>query len=114
MDALLTDTNMKLIEHIRLVCKRPGMYMNPVNLDSLSNFINGYTLCATIDNKRTDLFRVGEPSFEDWVLKKLNIRKTSENNWVWALAMAQEGRNADISIFIEYFEEYCSVYFQKK
>lgn len=82
----LLDLCLKQVEH------RPGLYLNPVSLTSLGNFIRGYSLAKPNDNF------FGKHGFRYWYF---DIKKQPDtSNWYDSILYTFEGNEV---LALEYF-----------
>lgn len=92
-----------------LVKKRPGMYLYPISIDSLRNFISGYTASLLgFDIEKSRYFGFKD-SFFDWMVSKLGGKISPSASWVTILKDGVCDDNDAFFRFFEYLEEFESI-----
>lgn len=75
----------ELFKAFYTVKKRPGMFLYPLTLSSLGNYINGYRLCCTLN-----AIHQGEDDFLEkfriWLLDCYGMEHTNRFSW-WGIVL---------------------------
>lgn len=95
-----------LIKVLYAVKKRPGMYVSPVNLNGLRNFLCGYS-CSKLflDEQSGDVLSIGDPDFYDWMATRESMQLSPSMGWVEMLEEKYSENEAFDKFFI-YLDEY--------
>jgi|GEM_PF-5410712 len=114
--ATFNNNDEKLLKSIDTIFKRPGMFLYPINIDSLDNFINGYIMAMVsgTEQGRVDFFIEGNPSFNRWVVEKYHGEYLVMG---WATAIKEHissdlgeiNEGEDIQIFKTLLDEYVAM-----
>ena len=101
------DVSLAIVS-LRAVRKRPGMYISPVTLDSLRNFLSGYIFRAYEDG-RTNFLNVHSPDFSTWLANREGKRISPSFGWAELIdEMVEIGGDA-VAMFFSLLEEYAEI-----
>ncbi len=101
------NQNEHILRVLEAVRKRPGMFIFPVTLSSLRNFMSGY-LAANLfmEKKRKDYFSSSFPSLDDWIAMKERTRNCPSIGWVEAIIKNASSEQEGFDRFFQYLDEY--------
>lgn len=85
--------------------KRPGMYLSPINLTSLRNFICGYQSHGLFSNDDADVLSSGENNFYCWMADKEGMKLGPAMGWVEMLNNKYD-QDAAFNKFFIYLEQW--------
>jgi len=84
--ASLEDNKMEHFYKVMMaVKKRPGMFISPINLDGLGNFICGYNCSSLFKQESNNALDDMALSFYDWIAMKEGVSNSPSMNWVEAI-----------------------------
>ncbi len=94
---------LRVLEAVR---KRPGMFIFPVTLTSLRNFICGYNCTNLFKEGSTNYFSSSNPYFYDWIAMKERTRYAPNMGWVEAIMKNASSEQEGFDRFFQYLDEY--------
>jgi len=106
VDAFSNDDH--LIKVLHAIQKRPGMFLYPVNLNSLRNFLSGYS-SHKLFNRQEESEDKFEKEFFEWICEKEGKKSTPDSGWVEIMEESTSDEESAFILFFEYFNEYLSL-----
>lgn len=88
------------------VKKRPGMYIYPVSLESLGNFIAGYAAINLFSRVLNSALFSEFPSFYDWIAMKESTLLSPSKGWIKVISKNSASEEEAFEKFFNYFEQY--------
>ncbi|MBL4828266.1 MAG: hypothetical protein JKY66_11250 [Spongiibacteraceae bacterium] len=105
MDVSHRESRSYFLSLLKQLRKRPGMYIYPVTISSLRNFLAGYTCCNLFGDREGDFLDINL-SFYDWIAMKESTRLTPEAGWVEVLQRNSSSEEDAFERFFQYLDEY--------
>jgi hypothetical protein len=104
--------------------RRPGMYVCPVNIESIRNYIGGFLDCKKIHDADY-VFDFGSINcvfssyFGDWLFCRLNKNRDVKNKierlfWHEMLKVVTENNDEAVKLFFSIFESFCEDFHENK
>lgn len=90
---------------LQRIKKRPEMYIQPVSLQSLNNFLTGFICCNLYDNEEGDYLNK-YPSFYDWIAMKESSALSPSNSWLSVISENTANDKEAFDRFFEHFDSY--------
>jgi len=92
---------------LKAIKKRPGMYIYPINLSSLRNFISGYNCSKSLFEDTVCVLSRMSPSFNEWLAnKEKKMIFSTGNGWVEIIEFNSKTDQEAFEKFFDYLEEY--------
>ena len=86
--------------------KRPGMFIHPVTLESVRNFMSGYNAVALFKDVEGDYFTRTSPTFYDWIAMKESSKLSPALGWVEAIGNHSSSEDEAFKRFFQYLDEF--------
>ncbi len=105
-----SDLDTHFLKVLSAVKKRPGMFLDPISLGSLRNFIIGYGSNYLFDDIENSNFFGLSSKFFDWIVKQEGEKTTPEKGWDKILMQNCSSDQEGVDKFFNYLDKFKELY----
>jgi hypothetical protein len=78
---VLDKNDLRLVKIMKSVERRPGMFINPLTISSLNNFMSGLKTRGLFSDSQEDIFSRLEPSLYDYIAESEGEKNLPGHSW---------------------------------